>query len=382
MEIKLKIKEIRELISEHGKEKARKMLPDLSRCADCGSVINSLCDDYINVHGGIVCENCKENYFLCWDCEEFHSVDDLEIYRGKKICSSCAENNYHYCSRCFEWHDEDEYVDFGRGYCTTCIDHVAWWCELCHEYHYNDVNCPNISEAEEEERNEIMPYSYKPEPVFFGGGDPEKTRYFGVELEVICNGDPVETAAKINNGILYCKNDGSLPSTGIEVVSHPATFEHLMSEKPFDKIRDKGVYSYKSDFCGLHVHVSRSGVSESTIAKIVAFFFYNPLYITKIGQRDYNNYCQKENALYPEKPKNDRYFAVNLSNENTIEFRFFKGNCAPGAVSRAVQFCEAILRFARKTGLGGLTEANFTAYVASKANRYKELNDYINNLKK
>lgn len=84
---------------------------------------------------------------------------------------------------------------------------------------------------------EERPYSYKPAPRFFGGGDT----FLGVELEVIApdyerkaSGLAIETRPTW----CYAKRDGSLPGTGWEMVTHPISMNFWMSSDNASSYRD------------------------------------------------------------------------------------------------------------------------------------------------
>lgn len=187
-------------------------------------------------------------------------------------------------------------------------------------------------------------------------------RYIGVELEVEMrrnwtgsDREKVATAihAAVNNSEygkkLFFENDGSL-NDGFEMITQPMslpalreTFGFLRNEELVRPIR-----SHATDTCGLHVHVSRRGLSNLTIGRAVTFVHdpANEPFISALARRYNNGYCrvvpkQLDTAHLPE----SRYEAVNLTGDATLEFRLFRGSLRYEAVVAAVEFCHALLEF-------------------------------------
>ncbi len=222
--------------------------------------------------------------------------------------------------------------------------------------------------------NRIRGYHYKPAPDFHGKHD----RYFGVEIEVVpgvrtqtgqsfC----AELVTKHFGDLAYLKTDSSIPTHGFEIVTHPFTLHTMYSKRMFSKLSNMPLRSYSEPSCGLHVHASRTGLKDIHLAKL-AYFFALPVnenFIKHIGQRDWNRYCRKHQKGQMKddyKGRNTRYMAINFTNRATVEFRFFRGNTKSAAITRAVQFCDAILEFVKVT-------------TATKMN-FREFANWLNNM--
>lgn len=187
-------------------------------------------------------------------------------------------------------------------------------------------------------------------------------RYIGVELEVEMRrnwtgSDRERVATAIHAAVngseygkkLFFENDGSL-NDGFEMITQPMslpalreTFGFLRNEELVRPIR-----SHATDTCGLHVHVSRRGLSNLTIGRAVTFVHdpANEPFISALARRYNNGYCrvvpkQLDTAHLPE----SRYEAVNLTGDETLEFRLFRGSLRYEAVVAAVEFCHALLEF-------------------------------------
>jgi Putative amidoligase enzyme len=274
------------------------------------------------------CESCVESHaFTCADCERVfsNSVNTGENSNGDKVCEHCAEN-YFTCDSC-------EGI-FSNDRCRSDSSGSGCYCERC---------VPD-------EHGTIAEYGAD---VPFGKiGIPP--HYFGVELEVETQGDSYrEQKAKqvreLLSDFVIVTEDGSL-SHGFEIVTRPATLEkQLFHWKPFFDNVPSGLRSFQTDTCGLHVHASRRPLSQLQIAKIVCFVnaAHNRAFLKCIAARDsarWSRYHAKKlsdgNKVNPE-----RYEAVNLQNRETIEFRIFKGTLKRESVFKAIEFCDALIKF-------------------------------------
>lgn len=292
-------------------------------CEYCGQEIDENEAGYYD--GKILCESCwNEHIITCCCCgEPFEKGDKelTEISEGFYVCPRC-EDKYAKCDECGNFHAKNEmwYLD-GKYICRDC-----------------GAGC----------LEGIEPYSHKPTPIFYGDSGGV---YMGVELEIDKGGEVDENANAIRRIAnkkgavrLYTKHDGSIDE-GFEIVSHPMTLEYHKETMPWKEILNKaksmGYMSHKTKTCGLHIHVGRAGLGEedATIGRIVYFFenFWNELvkfsrrssesldrwaarYLTKSNRvrKTYDDAKDKAGGL-------GRYVAVNLSNEDTVEFRMFRG---------------------------------------------------------
>ncbi|WP_165046316.1 amidoligase family protein [Adlercreutzia sp. ZJ138] len=214
-----------------------------------------------------------------------------------------------------------------------------------------------------------MSYSFKPEPVFHDieGGDPSGL-YLGVELEMDC-GNAEATAKRISEAygpqVLYFKHDGSLDD-GCELVTHPMSPEYMASDAGKEMWHDictsalaEGMRSHDTNTCGLHVHVSREFFGKSktsqelTELKLIETVdrLFEPIVIFSRRKRHcidrWAPKCNapKEDAGWIKKAKRvssfakrDRYHAVNVTNDATIEFRLFRGTLKPETILATLQF--------------------------------------------
>jgi hypothetical protein len=308
----------------------------------------------VNDNHRFVCRRCADYYYTCSHCGNLFSHDNIAVDTYYiTLCAGCYEDHYFTCEDCGEvYHVEDaEYIG-GCVYCITCANG--------HEAH-------------------ILPYSTKPEPIFFGDGGAG----YGVELE-IDNGNHRQDAARdiitAGRDHIYIKEDGSLSRDGMEIVTHPASLDYHVNFFPWTGICQTALsYGYRShdtETCGVHIHASRSLFGDNdmeqdlTIAKTILLIdrWYDT-HIIRFARRDYakmRRWADKPNAgIRPgdddfdaveksKKTATDRYKAVNLCNHNTVEFRFFKGTLKRDTIIASIQWVDTIIQYCRNMPLKDL----------------------------
>jgi hypothetical protein len=185
---------------------------------------------------------------------------------------------------------------------------------------------------------------------------------------------------------LYVKTDSSLLGRGLECVSHPATFAAWCARGPelawANALRKAGCISFNTDTCGMHVHVSRSAMSEAAQAKLLLFFARYTSAIAKWSRRKAEllaRYatlevdggkaivCKVKNfgatEAGPRNPHGYRYTAVNLTNQATIEIRIFRGTLISRSIMCNIGLVEALVTFAKSTPANAVTMSSFLAHV-------------------
>lgn len=194
----------------------------------------------------------------------------------------------------------------------------------------------------------------------------EKELTFGIELE-FTNGDNEKQLLRklwklydfdtqTGRYELYYNRDCSIGSNGIELITQPHTwpqFKKMKWKKILKTITDHGYSSHDNGLCGLHMHVSRlffgnPWQQDRAINKLLNFCdaFYSE--IIKISRRDsgeanrwaarYFTNRNKDNMATKEAYDNyksiikqgyyshsERYHILNVTNENTVEFRIMRG---------------------------------------------------------
>lgn len=307
------------------------------------------------------CENCADIYsFVCSDCDE--RVPNRRAYslaNGGVVCSACNSDNYFVCNDCDRRLHNDDYGSNGR-------------CERCED-------------ERDSESNIIQSYSAKPDCSPIGTGP----HWLGVELEVETpNGNRVQRAREVLQRLgtfAIVKEDGSLPDEGgFEICTSPASLDEQRARwsELLDN-RPRGLSSYNTDSCGLHVHCSRAPLSELTIAKIVCFVNaeHNRPFVKLIAARDSAQWAKfkLKNIETAATDCSERYEAVNLQNSATIEFRIFKGTLKKESLFKALEFCDALVAYcsSRRSVERCMMRSEFISYVRTKKERWPHLAAFI-----
>ena len=203
----------------------------------------------------------------------------------------------------------------------------------------------------------VRDYSFKDYELNFISGEhwethPEKNLFIGFELEVefpLSNVDEMNDIADYieckYDEILCCKWDSSLDN-GFEFISHPIhveLYENGYMESVLTKLLgDLSKYGgVVSSTTGLHFHVSRKGFSRNGFSRRILCLMTNfrEELMKNSGRFDYRlkgdgdrsrfNYCQFPALTLSNINTNElavtrgHRTALNCSNDDTIEFRFF-----------------------------------------------------------
>lgn len=327
----------------------------------------------------ILCEHCRpqKQFYTCRCCQEFVYEEALAdgMGIGKTVCLNCA-TKYVSCSHCGEKVDPNT-----DGVFYDAQNHPH--CRRCWSNHENDNRA-------------IHRFDYRPDAIFFPDTNRNTTLFYGVELEVDNGGENPDEARYVCNMLpnVYAKHDGSL-SNGFEIVSHPTTMPFFMSQKNqwyrvMQRLVSRGYLSHNVDTCGLHVHVSRKPIGEENVPKLMflvnkfwkelcAFSRRDMARVERWARRyecgdinsveDMRSYYHRVNLSGME-----RYHALNLCNQNTVEFRLFKGSLKPNTFFATIQLCECFVNAAM---LLRDSEIELISWDELVTTDYEELNGYL-----
>ena len=343
--------------------------PATVECEYCGRIHDG--DETNAVGNRFYCDGCVSS---CAECGDTHLTDDLHSTRNARnravsICDSCRDDNYRECASCGDLEHDDR---------------------LTYRAHLDADYCPDCDPGEEESgviqdyhstRKQVSPLPSPWTDAHTNGrgmtfGRKGQPRFFGVELEVeVVQGDREDAAGRILNAVAYKKgpitegrhphstllgaeSDGSLDN-GFELVSAPMGLDDhaRLWEVVTDPSLRKGLRSHGTDTCGLHIHVTRAGLSEIQIAKMVCFLNAdaNEPLIRAVGRRYSTGYCEKKvKRIGTANSSYDRYEFLNLCNTRTIEFRLFKGTLHLPAILAALEFANALVEFAHDSSGAGM----------------------------
>jgi hypothetical protein len=357
-------------------------------------------------------EKILDDYFTrCPDCGEWESADNMcGTYGGDDVCRRCIENEYEYSDyydnyvhtessrRALDRHGDEVIIheddnNFSWDDDEDCYVHREYGGRVIASYHSSKGDFNPIDSAWTKTNS-----FYIHKIVDISNPPPKYSRYLGVELEVeVKHGDRMDRATALNDVVndgevgkfCFFENDSSL-SHGFEIITQPMGLD--MHAKFWEWVRNsnlsRGLLSHNTSTCGLHVHVTRSGLSRLQLSKMVAFVNHpdNRPLLEALARRYGSNYATYNsnkriaNAL---RHAETRYEALNLESRRTVEFRMFKGTLKYESIMSAVEFANALVNFCSdQSGYGfKLDTKSFTQFLETPAmlNDTKHLRPYIAN---
>ena len=225
-------------------------------------------------------------------------------------------------------------------------------------------------------------------------------RAFGCELEVQTPRDNPNAAAGRVHEVLnpsgnvgeYCyfEQDGSI-GQGFELITQPAGLDvhreklALFLANPDIK---RGMRSHEGGSCGFHVHVGRDYLTQSQIFRMQSFLNSpdNEALIKRVARRYASGYAKIKDQLSKNsikgKETGDRYEALNVTGDKTVEFRIFRGSLRYESIMAALEFVNAVCNFC-SPGEIPFKEFNaegFKRFITRPDNRAdtKYLREYLN----
>lgn len=355
-------------------------------CYDCNTW-HSKDADCIEVDGKRFCsDDCANDcdYYQCECCGEWFDLSERGIRTNNwhYYCDpECAESDdYRECDNCGEWHPRSDMyytVDTEHYFCESCSDDL-YCCDECGDYYEYDDDiiwddegerylCRNCYDNMDCDSHGIHDYHTmkRLNRYEFHSNEGETRRnniHMGFELEVDNGEDASDTVEEINDieafENFFCfEHDGSLSYRGFEIISNPASIGwHVAHRDDYQKMADilkshKYVShnSRRNDgsnvvrgTCGLHIHLDRQYFGgyheqEAASAKLLYLFEKHWDNMVKFSRRTSSglHWCDSYKAQMgtrcslvniAKKVENyGRYFAVNLTNVNTIEIRLWRG---------------------------------------------------------
>ena len=392
-------------------------MKELYVCEYCGDKVEEL---NTTTDGYQVCDSCYDNQtYTCPKCGDVHLYDDNFVKIGDDwVCEDCADEAIE-CACCDELCWEENMVDTQDGLvCPSCEDDY-FRCDCCDELVYrNNLSetedrydlCPYCWENETIEDDEgyvwydadnvpsslIKNYSYKPYPKFYGASQNYDTPiFFGVELEIgeinddYCKEELASDLESELGDFAYFKEDGSL-EYGFEIVTHPATIDYFKSSQFFEKIEEVLLHKARAfNKGGMHIHISRKAFKDDDhLGRFIFFLNYHNSFSQVIAQRNSDRWAAwyKDSLIpNPNTPvsltqyynlSGDRYKAINLENEATIEVRIFNANIYANRNLKNLEFLDAVLKF---TAEGNYKLDEFLKFIQKP--EYVNLTHFLENRK-
>lgn len=393
-------------------------------------------------------ETFNEHFVVCEDCGVYEAaVRSRGTNDHEEVCRSCIDDHYLFCdwSDIYVNHADTEWAIDSAGE-EIRVSHrelensSAWsydedrdmyvhedWqgsSKVIHSYHsgamtYREVPSKWVDQYRRESKVNGL----------------SKSQYFGVELEVECDSSIYSEAKKLHKNLtehtqlvlrrlspsfgydfFKFERDGSL-SNGWEIITQPAGLDVHRAWWQWlkhDTILPKSLSSETATSCGLHIHVNKSSMSNLALAKLIGFVNSpnNASLISNVARRYNQSYAKIKNQgtgktsygkiilnspfdIYKSgsrtevlpKSSADRYDAINITNQKTIEFRLFQGTLSYPRIIAALEFVYSICRYCHdSSGYGfDLSQKSFLKFINSQPmlketqtlRSYIELNERI-----
>ena len=212
--------------------------------------------------------------------------------------------------------------------------------------------------------------------------------YLGVELEFETDknyGLGVLQTKDLINGFAIMKKDSTLKN-GFEITSTPADYEtHLTLWDDFFTGLPNNVIPTQN--CGCHIHISKDGIPELSIGKILIFIHNenNRKFVKLMAGREsneYNNYVKPRPSVKtpPDNAQENHRTAVNFrtSNGQTVEFRIFRSTREKDELLKNIDFVRALCEFAKTASIQEMKEwKKFVEYTCKNKHLYKFLYKFL-----
>ena len=328
----------------------------------------------------IICDICENEINSSIDSYGNITPDEGINFDGEDYCDDCMCDNLTQCDGCYNtFSNEDVRYSESRD---------ASFCESCYpEYNFRELNG----------------YHESPEELTPLGGD-WSSPLLGLELEMentedtSYRGDLINAIVDITDEDVFFQRDGSLDN-GVELITMPATLAYHMERMQWSSIcdiaKEHGFRSHDTRTCGIHIHASRYALADNyegrelVIAKLMIIIEKHWDHVVNFSRRDMSRieqWAKKPSESFLETDtieeiiekskygEYDRYTALNLRNDNTIEFRFFRGTLNHNTLIASLQLVETLIKFCQNNDIAEIFKSSFREIIASD---YDELNEYI-----
>lgn len=332
-------------------------------CEHCGVIIGDGDDYIIDGRGRIICGDCQQDMFYCEVCDNVFEMDDIVTIYNRDgdivqfVCHDCAETYYHQCPECGRWYTSGTFSS-SRKTCPQCTPDIIL------PYHAHNPNG--------------LQFHGSPDYSFING-------YIAGELEI--TGLDNQAAADILEacgGYEFCHFEHDCSVDGAEIIFQPRTIESWEAVKPavnsmYDILKEYDCSSERGN--GLHVHISRTAFGSTNaeqaeaIAKFMRLFSGdNHMRCCQIAgcsstdahdwARDCGQYSKEEQKEIAEYHSGDRYIAVNVSNDDTVEVRLGRSTMDIDKFYSWIHFIVAMVRRAETITLKEADDFNHWMYNA------------------
>jgi hypothetical protein len=314
----------------------------------------------------------QKGFPACQSCGSVFHVNLTEIYEGARYCHKCAR-----VQRKRNLIFKHDYSDYPRAIYSTIKRFTHWrdgdglvWSKGVQE----EVTCNRLYGAEVELELNLKRAIERGIDRF----DVAKAIYecMGRDFVVL-----KEDGSLIRNG-KYSDADGNGPRyAGFEIASAPAGLD--IHRQRWLKLFDSPVFdvmmAWDCDTCGFHVHLSKDATTTLSAGRMLAFINHpkNSKFIWKIAGRSsvkFTKYLQRKvsdiidpsRVINPDEKEGrdrSRRVAFNICNENTYEFRIFRGTVNPRHIIRNMEFCDSLVDFCNPCSRSIAESLDYRCYV-------------------
>jgi len=310
-------------------------------------------------------------------------LNKLRIYKDTEECADCGQVAWTDNMICT---DRDEWV----GEECNCSSNYRW--HDGHDCYYHEDDYPYEDDDDYEEDYDpdyVLPYdanvlNWLPQEVRMPNDTKDEILMGGeheAERRRDCPDDIVDRILGTMRGFALLKNDGSLDN-GFEIVTAPATLnaqKHYWSKFCAENFNEH-LSAWHTNTCGFHIHVSRKSLTPLDIGKLLVFVNApnNSSFIRQIAGRSSDQWARRSaKSVKDGLNRSDKYEAINLGKERTIEFRIFRGNIGKLGIMRTYEFVHALVMFVKQSALDkdtdvqlkNLTYTNLIKFVGKPNNR-------------
>lgn len=317
---------------------------------------------------------------VCSKCGKEMDRYDAIMIEGEFLCEDCLEENYAYCEYHNDYEPKDEvshvisYNGVGYYMCKygmdeyfrVCYDcgHLVPYDEARYDYDDEEYLCPTC--YQERKDNEVIKnyhQSHEIERQFFGESTDGIYMGFEIETERDNMEDSLNSIAKAvkndhTDNLLFFERDGSL-CDGFETITNPLSYEFIVNNNIISSIVNSlskyGMYA--SHRCGLHIHITRTKKVEEMLPSIVMFMENNKEDMIAFSNRtrgSFYEWCD----FHTDSDDNDiilldslkiisnsceRHTCLNMTNNDTIEFRCFAGTLDADRIMGYIEFVNIMI---------------------------------------
>lgn len=347
----------------------------------------------------VTCANCEE------DVIETNAVTETVSGEETHFCEDCdtpgynSQMNINTCNGCsgFYWHHDITHYQLitrapsrgrstvysSRNGCNSCFDQGILpsinYCVSCDEAYAIAIGLNLDTQGEcgdcfsPRGWGLIHEWDYRPALVFHPGepANPKKPLYTGLELEISFipgidphGGDILRWLGDdIFKDLVFGKEDSSVEN-GWEAVTHPMSPQWALENFPWkhwEKLTTELRAEPFHESTGTHIHMNKEAFSTAHLWKFLQIHFQLADFCGLVGGRGTNaNYgnlihpnvtLQREQLMEIVKKKDkaitdyQRYVAVNLRNEYTIELRYPRGGVTVHEFKKNLEWAIALYEF-------------------------------------